>query len=332
MPASGPTRYKRAVRRLLWIAAVWLLAVPAAGAAVREDVPTDAIAVVAGEPIPRSDFDNLIERARLAYAQEKQPFPRTGSPAYESLKHQAVAFLVTRVIYRQSAAALGIVITPEQVAARESDIVRDYFGGSLARFRRELVKEGLTENDLLREIEAQLVQETLYEHLTADVVVTDAEVEQHYAEHRADFAEPASRTVRHILVRTRALAVSLRARIVHGESFATLARRYSTDPGSRRAGGRLTVGQGQTVKAFDRVAFALKTGALSQPVHTQYGWHLIQALTAVRPGRTLPFEEVQERIEEFLRQERGAEEVARWADETMTAYASRIVYAPGFAP
>jgi foldase protein PrsA len=320
------------VRRLLGIAAISLLAVPAAGAGLREAVPPEAIAVVAGEPIPRSDFDSLMERARLAYAQEEQPFPRTGSPAYEDLKHQAVAFLVTRVIYRQSAAALGIVIMPEQVAAREAEIVRDYFGGSLARFRRQLVQEGLTETDVLREIEAQLVQETLYEHLTADVVVTDAEVEQHYADHREDFAEPASRTVRHILVRTRALAVSLRARIVHGESFATLARRYSTDPGSRRSGGRLTIGKGQTVKAFDHVVFALKTGAISQPVHTPYGWHLIKALTAVRPGRTPPFEEVRERIEEFLRAERRAEAVARWSDETKAAYASRIVYAPGFAP
>jgi peptidyl-prolyl cis-trans isomerase SurA len=86
------------------------------------------------------------------------------------------------------------------------------------------------------------------------------------------------------------------------------------------------------VKAFDRVAFTLKTGAVSRPVHTQFGWHLIQALSAVRTGRTASFEEVREGIAELLLQQRRSAEIARWVGETQAAHASRIVYAPGFAP
>jgi hypothetical protein len=59
---------------------------------------------------------------------------------------------------------------------------------------------------------------------------------------------------------------------------------------------------------------------------------VIQALSAVRPGRTASSEEVRGGLREQLLEERRAAELTRWAGETQAAYASRIVYAPGFAP
>ena len=106
---------------------------------------------------------------------------------------------------------------------------------------------------------------------------------------------PASRDVSHILVKSHERATALRAQIVREgprHVFAMLARRFSQDPSPADAGGRLTVGQGQTVPEFDKVAFRPRTGAVSQPVHTQFGWHIIWTPHRIHPGHRLPLRAV----------------------------------------
>src|SRR5207253_8943837 len=62
------------------------------------------------------------------------------------------------------------------------------------------------------------------------------------------------------------LATQLESRLKGGESFASLAKKYSKDPSSAKVGGKLTITKGQTVAPFDKVAFSLKTGETSPPV------------------------------------------------------------------
>ena len=112
--------------------------------------------------------------------------------------------------------------------------------------------------------------------------VSDADIQEYYNTHKTQYVQPESRDVRHILVPKKALADSLYAQLKSGANFAQLAKRYSKDPGSAANGGKLTVSKGQTVPEFDKTAFSLKKGELSQPVKTQYGYHIIQALSAVK--------------------------------------------------
>ena len=91
--------------------------------------------------------------------------------------------------------------------------------------------------------------------------------------------------MRHILVNTQVARRQLDEQLKSGGDFAALAKKYSKDPSSAKGGGKLTITKGETVAPFDKVAFSLKTGAISPPVHTQYGWHIIQALSAVKPRR-----------------------------------------------
>ena len=80
----------------------------------------------------------------------------------------------------------------------------------------------------------------------------------------------------HILVQTQEQAQTLYSQINEGADFATLAQVNSACP-SKAAGGALgQFGRGQMVKPFEDAAFALEVGALSQPVQTQFGWHLIK--------------------------------------------------------
>ena len=90
--------------------------------------------------------------------------------------------------------------------------------------------------------------------------------------------------------------------------------------------------QGETLPAFDRVAFALKTNAISEPVRTPSGWHIIEATSDVMPGTTTPLSSVRSTIEAALLSTKRQNALPRWIHETRTAYAPRVVYAPGFGP
>ncbi|MCR5261813.1 MAG: peptidyl-prolyl cis-trans isomerase [Candidatus Gastranaerophilales bacterium] len=80
----------------------------------------------------------------------------------------------------------------------------------------------------------------------------------------------------HILVDSYDEAVELKKRIDNGESFERLARKYSKCPSAKRAGALGMFGRGQMVKPFENAAFNLKVGEVSEPVKTQFGWHLIK--------------------------------------------------------
>ena len=84
--------------------------------------------------------------------------------------------------------------------------------------------------------------------------------------------------MRHILVKTKAKADDIYDQLKGGADFAALAKKYSEDTGSKANGGKLTISKGQTVAPFDQTAFLLKTNEISQPVKTEFGYHVIQPI------------------------------------------------------
>lgn len=81
---------------------------------------------------------------------------------------------------------------------------------------------------------------------------------------------------RHILVKQEHEAQDLLKKIGEGKSFEALAREHSDCPSSEEGGDLGSFGKGAMVPAFEAAAFALKVGEVSQPVRTQFGYHLIQ--------------------------------------------------------
>src|SRR5262249_31391812 len=150
--------------------------------------------------------------------------------------------------------------------------------GSEAKYKAQIKKQGLTDEQVHADIRSQLLSEAIFKKVTNDVTVSDAAIKAYYTAHLASYKQPEKRQVRHILVKTKALADSIEAQLKAGGDFAKLAKKYSTDTSSKVNGGVLTGGitRGQTVPPFDKAAFSLKKNQISAPVHTQFGWHIIQ--------------------------------------------------------
>jgi parvulin-like peptidyl-prolyl isomerase len=296
-------------------------------------VSADAIAKVGNESIPKSRFDALIGQTQRSYKQQKRAFPASGTTEYRSLQDQAVNFLVQRAEFAQKAKDLGITITDKQVADRLKQIKQQYFGGSEKRYKDQLKAQQLTDEQVKDDLRAQLISEELFKKVTANVKVSDGDIRQYYLLHSQDYAKPQTRSVRHILVKTKALADKIRAQLVAGGSWKTLAKKYSTDPGSKDKGGEYdNVQKGQFVPEFDAALFSLKTKQISQPIKTQYGYHIIQPLNDATPRKAQPLKSVKDQIQQTLLQQKRSEAMTKWVDDLKKEFGPHVSYQVGFAP
>ena len=297
-----------------------------------QNVPDGAVAVVDGEEITKAEFDTLLNRAKTSYEQNKRDFPKVGTPEYKTLQNQAVQYLVQQEKYRQEAENLDVEVSQKEIDDRLKQVKQQYFGGKEDEFQKNLKSQGLTVAEVRSEIESQLLSEKIYAKVTEDVKVTDEEVTVYYNKNKANYKVAASRDVRHILVAKKALADDLHSQLENGGNFAALAKKNSTDPGSKQNGGKLTVRKGETVPEFDKVAFELDKNELSAPVKTQYGYHIIEALSDVKPPSQTPLKDVKEQIRQQLLQEKRQKAITDWSKETDDEFKEKVAYQVGYAP
>jgi parvulin-like peptidyl-prolyl isomerase len=317
-----------------------------------KNVPSDAVAVVGDKDISKSDWDALIEQTKRNYKATHHAFPKPGTAELANLRTNATQFLIQASEYEQEASKLGVKVTDDDVQKRLDQIKTQYYGNPPGqpkasdkqmeqRYQQALKQQGFTDKEVRSGIELQLIRERVFQKVTSDVKVSDDDVKAYYDKHKQQYetpAQPASRDVRHILVKSKKLADDLYAQLQAKPSkFATLARKYSTDTSSKTAGGRLPGGavKGRTVPPFDKVAFSIKTKVISKPVHSQYGWHIIQALGPIKkgtPAKPTPFSQVKEAIHQQLLSQKKNEAMQDWLDGIKKTYCKKIGYQVGYAP
>lgn len=154
-------------------------------------------------------------------------------------------------------------VTDEEVE-KELKSVKDQYGDG---YEAALAQSNLTEDALKTNIRFSLLQEKA----TKDVEVTDEEIQKYYDQASQEL------NARHILVEDEATAKKVIEKLNAGGDFAALAKEYSTDTGSAEKGGELgwfTVGK--MVPEFNDAAYALEINQISEPVKTDYGYHIIQ--------------------------------------------------------
>jgi foldase protein PrsA len=296
----------------------------------KKTVPAGAIALVGEQTIPKSELDRLIEQTRKNYKAQKQDFPEAGTPEYENVKGTLVRGLVQQAQWEQAGAAMGIRVTEKEVDTQLEALKEQYFKGDETKYEEELEKQGLTEEQLREQIEGKILSDKIYAVVTKKVKVSDAEIKAYYDNHQDQYEQPQSREVRHILLKKKPLADEIYAKLRDGDDFAKLARRYTEDTASKADGGNFTAFKGKTVPPFDKFVFDAKTGALSEPIKTQFGWHVIEVLEDVKAPSPQPLAEVRGDINTTLLQQKQNQALEDWVEETKQTY--EVTYAPGYTP
>lgn len=156
--------------------------------------------------------------------------------------------------------------------------------------------------DFLKELDKLkegLLKQYAVNKLIGNTSVSEEEVQTHYNENKEMFIKPETVQGRHILVETEDKANDVINEIKAGLSFEDAATKYSSCQ-SKIDGGRLgEFGRGQMVPEFDTAAFELEVDVLSEPVKTQFGYHII-LITAKNEEGISSFDEVKEQLSRHL--------------------------------
>jgi parvulin-like peptidyl-prolyl isomerase len=281
-----------------------------------EDLPDGAVAMVGQKLVSQDQFDNL----KAAYEAAGRAPDKEQEEEYRVFEQRLAEYLVMMEVLRQEASAFDATVTEQDVQA-EVEKIRQYFQGDEDKFNQALEKQNITLEQLTDSLRDGLLLERMKAAVTEDVSVSESEVETYYEAHKADFVESETRETRHILIApvqlnedgtmsttpteadweaARAEAEKVRSEIQNGADFDTEAGKYSDDASTRESGGELgPVTRGQMVPAFEEAVFSLSKGELSQPIRTQYGYHLIE-VTDITPEQQLSYDEVKENITSTL--------------------------------
>ena len=174
----------------------------------------------------------------------------------------------------------------------------------LNKFGNELK---LDETDEYKETVKRLAKEILTQmtiaKILSEVTVTDEEAKEYYEANKDKFMEQPTVSAKHILVENEGDAVKIKEEIDNGMTFEEAAKQYSSCP-SKEQGGNLGVfGRGMMVPEFEDAAFAAEIGKVTEPVKTQFGYHLI-LVDSKNEATTKTFEEVKDAVVQQLMQER----------------------------
>ena len=268
------------------------------------------------------------------------PCPTVGTAAYTQLRDQAVTFLVQEEELTQEGQKIDVTVSQKDLDKRVALIRTTYYHGSEKKLEAALKKNQISLADLEKyNLEPQLLSEKLEAKVTEDVKVSTDAAQKYYDQNKTSFSTPQTREVRHILVNSKSLADQIETKLKNGQSFAKLAKKYSKDTGSAQQGGKLCVAHGAqsgscipTVPPFDKATFSLKTNEISAPVKSQYGWHIIQALAAVKPAHTQTFKEVETQIKSNLAQQQKQTAWTDWLAKVKKDYNGKVSYQTGYAP
>ena len=264
----------------------------------------DVLARVNGEPVKKEEFERMV---RTIEARAGQPVP---ADRRDEILRGALDQLITYTLLSQESKNRGVKVEPAEIEAKMGQL-KSQFPNQEA-FDKALKDRGMTADSLRKDAQVDLSVTKLMDAEVATLPgPSDAEAKDFYDKNQDKFKEEEQVRASHILIRAdekadaatrkkaRAEIDAILKKVKAGGDFAKLAQEHSAD-GSAAQGGDLNYfARGAMVPAFDKVAFELQPGQVSEVVETQFGYHIIKVVDK-KAGRTVPFEEAQPKIKDFL--------------------------------
>ena len=313
-------------------------ALTAALFSVQPGVRAETTNIAEADPVIATAKGFEIKRSQLedAFLSYNTSVAANGGSIPESQRSEIKSNLLNHLIINQ---ILTQKATPEDKTETKKkvdeaiDTARAH-STSAEAFEAQIKATGMTvEQVRSRAYEEQLCRRVLTREVTNGVSISDEEAKKFYDSHATNFDVPEQVRVAHVLISTldpvsqrplppeqkkekEKLAKKVKADAEKGDDFAKLVTQYSDDTGSKSKGGEYTFPRhSRMVPEFEAAAFSLKVNQISDPVETQYGYHIIKLLEKIPPKHET-FAEASTKIKEYLLEQQ--------ADKSLPAYLEKI--------
>ena len=193
------------------------------------------------------------------------------------------------------AVVAGVEITQndlEEIIMRYQEDKRGYFNNEQGKKQLleqiiafELFNKFGLENNLdeteeykkeIEKVKKDILTQMTINKVLSDIVITDEDMKKYYEQNKAQFKKPETISAKHILVSDIEEANSIKEELNNNSiSFEEAAKKYSTCPSKEQGGDLGEFGRGMMVPEFEKAAFELEIGEISEPVKTQFGYHII---------------------------------------------------------
>jgi foldase protein PrsA len=320
-------------------------------------VPGNSVATVDGEAIEKEDFSHWMtvaskqsgaqnaavpdpadDYAKCVAAKRKAtPAPAKGQPKvtdaqlktqckteYDQLRNQVLQLLISFQWIQGEADAMGIKVTDAEVKKAFEEQKKQSFPKE-EDYKKFIQQSGQSNEDIIQRVKLDLLSNKIRDKVVKGKDnVSDKAISDFYNKNKARFAQPEKRDLRVLLTKDKAKAEAARAALESGDSWKTVAKKYSIDDTSKASGGKLPAqAKGTLDKELDNAVFSAKKGELVGPVKTQYGYYVFtvsditeasqQTLAEAKETikQTLQSQEQQKALDTFVK-----DFTKRWREKT----------------
>ncbi|ESU31116.1 hypothetical protein G3A_18325 [Bacillus sp. 17376] len=223
--------------------------------------------------------------------------------------------LITNKVIEMEASKEKVKVTGNEID-EELTKLQESYGGEEA-FASALEQNQVSMDRIREDIEIYLLAEKL---IGPSIDVTEEEMKTYFEENKDSFDQEEQVKTSHILAEDEATAKKVKKEIDNGNDFAELAKEYSTDSSNADNGGDLGFfGKGEMAEEFEKAAFALEIDAISEPVKTEFGYHIIM-LVDKKAAKAAEFVDHKEEIKDLLFDQKIQAAYPNWLEEKKAEY------------